>query len=156
MTNTDRNFNRLTISRHDFEKCGQFLSALSSEKYGTIQYEALLFSAIIFYSRPFSCNEKGSNALAASRVDNFVLGNLSDNELELHKLILELRNKAIAHAEWNFNPTKVDDNKIMSSMPFSIWKYFQDSADIAQFAALRAKVLDNSHNLAANTLHRMP
>mgnify|MGYP003394940661 CR=1 FL=1 len=148
--------NRLTISRHDFDKCRDFLAALPAQEYGSINYEALLISAIIFYSRPFSCNEKEKGAQAESRVDTAVLDNLSAEECELHTRILNLRNKAVAHAEWKLHPTGVTGNKVIQSMPFSLWEYFGGSSDVKLFSSLVNKVLLRAHNISADMLRNMP
>lgn len=146
-----RNLNRLTISRHDFEKCLGCLKELDNHRYGEISYEALLLCAIIFYSRPFSCNEKSKDAKAAARVDSSVIDQLTDGELDLHKRLLGLRNKAIAHAEWTYHPTNVTCDGIISSRSFSVWEYFQSpKSDIQNFHNLVNKVSLRAHNLTAD------
>jgi hypothetical protein len=156
MTDMKKTVNRLTISRHDFERCRDFLAALPDQEYGTITYEALLVAAIIFYSRPFSSNEKEKGAQAESRVDTAVLDNLTAEESALHIRILELRNKAVAHAEWQFHPTAVTTNKVIQSMPFSIWKYFRDTTDVELFSLLVGKVLLRANHITADMLLSMP
>ena len=116
-----KTINRLTISRHNFEKCLHFLGVLHAQEDRTIYDEALLLSAIIFYARPFSCNEKGTDSPAAIRIDLTVLNNLTEEERALHTRILELRNKAVTHAEWQFHPTGVTESGVIQSMPFVIW-----------------------------------
>ena len=91
-------FNRLTISRHDFERCLEFLSLLNWSNYGAASYEALLLTSIIFYARAFSCNERDKNSNATPKVDDQVIDHLSPKEKQLHEKILTLRNKAVAHA----------------------------------------------------------
>lgn len=147
--------NRLTISRHDFEQCQKFLEQLSHQEYGSLAYEALLIAAIVFYARPFSCNERDLNANAASRLDGAVLDQLQNEEQELHEKILTLRNKAVAHAEWAYHPTGVSDNHVIKSMPFSIWKHFQGTSDIAAFSGLVGNVLLRAHHLTADELRKL-
>lgn len=143
--------NRMTISCHDFEKCMEFLAALPAQEYGTIIYEALLVAAIIFYSRPFSSNEMEKGAQAENKVDPAVLDSLTAEESSLHTLILKLRNKAVAHAEWKYHPTGVTSTKVIQSMPFSIWEYF-DLTVIKLFLVLVGKVLSRAHNINADML----
>jgi len=146
--------NRLTISRQDFGKCGEFLDALAAEQYGTVQYEALLLSSIILYSRPFSSNER-KETRAAKRIGDCVLDHLSEEDRELHRRVLQLRNKAIAHAEWTFHPTAVTREGIIQSRPFSIWTHFQTVAEVSRFSALVTKVLQRSHHLSADMLPQL-
>lgn len=156
MSNTKRTLNRLTISRHDFEKCQQFLEQRPNHTYGTAAYEALLLCAIVFYARPFSNNEKDSNAEAEPRVDNTVLDQLNSEEQVLHKRLVLLRNKVVAHAEWAYHPTGVTDNAVISSMPFSIWSHFPHTVDVQEFVGLVKKVLLRAHHLTADKLRNMP
>jgi hypothetical protein len=151
-----KRLNRLTISRHDFEKCLEFIAKLSTQEYGTIVYEALLLSAIVFYARPFSGNEKRNDSKAESRVDLAVIDQLNGEERQLHERLLELRNKAVAHAEWTFHPTGVTESKIIQSMPFSIWKDFHDRTEIEAFSSLVEKVLLRAHHVTADKLGTLP
>ena len=140
MDESRKTINRLTISTHDWEHCLKFLQELSNHAYGSTTYEALLIAAVIFYIRPFSGNERGKDASADSKVDDKVLEGLTDEECKLHETLLTLRMKAIAHSEWTYHPTRVHDNGIIKSMPFAIWKYFRNSADMEAFSILVAKV----------------
>lgn len=148
--------NRLTISRQDFEKSRQFLEQLASQQYGSVPYEALLLSAIVFYARPFSSNEKDKTANAESRIDSAVVDQLTDVERKLHVLILELRNKAVAHAEWTYHPTNAVGNGVIASRPFSIWSYFPRTSDIQGFFDLAGKVLMRANHLTADRVKLAP
>lgn len=153
---TNKEINRLSISRQDFEQCVRFLKELSKHEYADTPYEALLLSAIVCYARPFSCNEKDKSAKADPRITDNVTDGLSHEDLELHKSILTLRNKAIAHAEWSQHPTGVSENGVISSARFSIWKHFHGTDDIERFIRLVSKMLSNADHLTANKLRAMP
>ncbi|WP_257311305.1 hypothetical protein [Geothrix fuzhouensis] len=130
---------------------------MSEHAYSSEAYEALLISAIIFYIRPFSGNEKkGSPSPSESRVPNTVLASLDTNELRLHRHLKTLRNKAIAHAEWRYHPTGVTDTLVIQAMPFSIWKCFRGTDDITNFSNLVHKVHREIQNAQANMLHELP
>lgn len=149
--------NRLTSASLDLESCMRFLDELKNQQYGNTAYEALLISAIVFYIRPFSENEKkSSTAPSAPRVSEDVLNGLSADELVLHKKLKELRNKAIAHAEWKYHPTGVTDNMVIRAMPFSIWQHFVDSENILAFHNLAYKVRSEVQTAQANALHELP
>jgi hypothetical protein len=157
MSNSKSKINRLTSASLDLEKCLRFLDELGSQQYGTLIYEALLISAIVFYIRPFSQNEtKHSTSPSDPKVSEEVLANLSEDKLCLHKRLKELRNKAIAHAEWTFHPTGVTENKVIEANPFSIWRHFSDSGDILAFQILARTVRCKIQNAQANTLHELP
>ena len=87
-------FHRFSISLKDFEKAKAFLAEARNHQYGGLLHEALVFSAIICYVRPFSINEKDPNAAAASRLTLSDFTPLSPDELRIHKTCKELRNKA--------------------------------------------------------------
>jgi hypothetical protein len=141
MQRSKERVNRLTSASLDLENCLRFLDELKNHKYGSTPYEALLVSAVIFYARPFSQNEKkGSPHPSEPRVPDSVLSGLSQNESKLHENIVTLRNKAVAHAEWSHHPTGVSDSGIIKAMPFSIWRHFQGRAELAQFSGLARKV----------------
>jgi hypothetical protein len=149
--------NRLTSASLDLENCLRFLKGMGEQNYGCVAYEALLISAIVFYIRPFSENEKkDSPSPSDSRVPGIVLANLDAEEITLHEHLKELRNKAIAHAEWKYHPTGVTDNGVIQAMPFSIWKHFQGKNDAAKFFNLAQKVHRDIQNTQANALHELP
>ena len=134
----------------------EFIDKLSTQEYGTIVYEALLLSAIVFYVRPFSGNERGNDSKAESRVDLAVINQLNEEERQLHERLLDLRNKAVAHAEWTFHPTGVTESKIIQSMPFSIWKDFRGRPEIDAFSSLVEKVLLRAHHVTGDKLRAIP
>jgi hypothetical protein len=54
----ERRFRRTHISQHDFTRAGEFIAAARNYDVATLEHEALLIAAIIYYARPFSGNEK--------------------------------------------------------------------------------------------------
>lgn len=152
-----KRINRLTIASLDLENCIRFLDELSSQRYGSTAYEALLISAIIFYSRPFSGNErKESPHPSESRVPDGVLSGLLEEERKLHEEVVTLRNKALAHAEWSYYPTGVTNSRIIQTMPFSIWRHFPESVAVEKLKNLASKVRSSIQNEQANELHKLP
>lgn len=141
---------RLKVSRDDWGKCINFLSALSNQKYGDITYEALLISSIIFYTRPFSNNEKHRDVKNYAKVDLCVLDKLSEFQHNLHKKIVSIRNTAIAHIEFSNHPIKINSN-IIVSRPYSIWSEFQES-HINDFLKLATEVHKQADSLIGNKI----
>lgn len=125
---TEQKLNRYSIAVRDFEKSRAYVCAARTHNTDTIEYEALLFAAIVSYYRPFSPNEKNEKAAkkgmpidAASRLQIEEFGQLTKVEKEFHKKCEWLRNKALAHSEFAVNPTKFKpQTKIFSSRSFDL------------------------------------
>lgn len=157
MNNSKHTLNRLTSASLDLGGCVRFLDALEEQPYGTTVYEALLISAVVFYARPFSENEKKSSTSPSDlRVPDVVITGLSESERKLHEELRSLRNKAIAHAEWTFHPTCVSSSKVIKALPFSIWKWFPSPGEILAFRSLALKVRHAVQNAQVNALHNLP
>lgn len=144
---------RLTISRCDWDKCLQLLTELNSHQYASLAYEALLIASIILYARPFTNNEKGRAVRAIARVDSTVLENLTQEQVGIHKKILELRNQTIAHMESIRHPVLVSGSIIISN-PFSIWLFFKP-AHVQDFKNLVVDVLKKANQLSASYINIM-
>jgi TPR repeat protein len=103
---TQRRFNRTHISRRDFDKAIAFIDRAATHAINTPEYEALLLSAVIYYARPFSGNERGSSPSSDPRLIVDVEGLLGE-DLQMHKRMIEVRNKALAHAEFAYYPVQL-------------------------------------------------
>lgn len=132
-----RKLNRFSISAHGLDGCLSALDELQKVGTGGITYEALLSFAVITYARPFSKNEKFEDTPAISRVVS-IETILSSNEHTLHKKIIKLRNKAVAHAEWAKHQTHFDGQAVLSNL-FSVSNEFTQS-ELFEFIKLAWKV----------------
>ena len=103
---TTRRFNRTHISRRDFSKAISFIDAAMLHELHKPEYEALLLGAIVYYARPFSGNERDNPPLSDTRLVLDVEGLLRD-DFELHKRLIEIRNKAVAHSEFAYYPVRL-------------------------------------------------
>lgn len=118
----DRLMHRARISSDDMHQAVAFIeAALRLEAQGKdsrsdVTHLALTVAAVIYYARPFTRNErrpkKGSQAKGApplSRVDlaplSKVLG--SKEARMLHRSVIRLRNKVVAHAESRYFPVRL-------------------------------------------------
>ena len=99
-----RRFNRTNISMHDFEHSTKFIDAAEKHGVDSPEYEALLMAAIVLYARPFGPNEKQASSMATPSLHLDPAAILVDGH-KLHIQIIDRRNKAVAHAEWNYYPT---------------------------------------------------
>jgi hypothetical protein len=118
---TERDFNRYSIATRDLEKALEFASEARHYPANSVVYEALLFAAIVSYSRPFSGNEKLADAPAVAGLSVGVIGALSGLERKIHDRCRTLRNKALAHSEFALNPTRLRSSTgVVVSRPFSL------------------------------------
>ena len=149
---TRRRFNRTHIARRDFEKAIAFIDVAETHLIYTVEYEALLLSAIIYYARPFSGNERGAAPPSDSKLVVDVEGLLGE-DLPLHKRIIEVRNKAVAHAEFAYYPVHLlpteSDPEIGRGFASKAqsWHVLNEHIDLAAFRrmaeALHQKCLNN-------------
>jgi hypothetical protein len=95
-----KTLNRTHIAKRDFKRAGEFIEAAQRHDISSLEYEALMLAAVIYYARPFSNNEALSDKNPPSdrrlKVDAAALLGVDH---ELHEHILHLRNKAVAHSE---------------------------------------------------------
>jgi hypothetical protein len=103
---TLKSFKRTHISRRDFEAALRFIRAARLHDNATPEHEALLIAAVLMYARPFSSNERNTNADADSRLADDLV-KFDGPKLELHDQVIQLRNKAVAHAESTYYPVKI-------------------------------------------------
>jgi hypothetical protein len=101
---------RTHISVHDFETAAKFAKAAKGYPASAVEYEALVEAAVIRYARPFSSNEKPGKGKADARLRVNAADILtSQADMDLHKRVITLRNKMVAHAESEFYPTTLLD-----------------------------------------------
>lgn len=145
---TEAKYNRYSISVKDFERAIAFLQEAGKYSSGTLVHEALSFAAIVCYFRPFSPNEKDPNAAATSQLTLSEFQPLSSDEQAVHDKCKELRNKALAHAEFKYYPTRFDPTTgVTASALFSLTRY---APDLNQLAALAQKLALQCHNKRAD------
>lgn len=108
--------NRSAISARDCDAAMKYLDACLELKEkdvdsGTSEFfthrEGLLITAIVSYSRAFT--ESRGEPFAAPKLKvnlGKVFGNDS-SKIELHKLILNRRNKAVAHSDWQYHKSEL-------------------------------------------------
>ena len=135
---SDKYLNRLSISAYDLEDSNRFLKQLGVAGIDPTQKEALLISSIICHARPFTGNEKNEvDALSRIHIEDF--DEITRDFLTLHKKVMSVRNKAIAHAEWTRYPTRINPTSgIISSRRYSI---LGESFDTKLLIALNDKLI---------------
>ena len=151
---SETEFNRYSISLGDFEKAQQYICAAKKHGRASIEYEALILAAIVSYCCPFSSNETSKLAKAQSRLCIKDFGYLTDLQKDLHKKCKKLRNKAIAHSEFKFNPTGIKQKKlkqVIVSRPFSL---LNENLDLEIFEKLLTHFVVLCHEKRADYISR--
>jgi len=152
----EQEFNRYSISLADFEKASACVAEARRRHPNDLVFEALLFMAIIAYCRPFSLNVKSNaNLKAKSRLNLEDLIVPSDREKELHTECETIRNKALAHSEFAYNPTSLNPSSgVTSSKPFSL---LTQQFDLDGLAKLLKKLEEACHSKRATYVegHRL-
>lgn len=143
---SERAFNRFSIAVYDFEKSIAYAEEAKKHSPGDLAHEALLFSAIICYCRPFSSNEKDQKTPAQSRLRLEDFSQLTPDEHAVHERCEELRNKALSHSEYQFYPTQLKSSGIIASRPFSLLAH---TPRIPALVALARKLANECHNKRA-------
>jgi len=148
----EKKFNRIAISLTDFERAKDFLKESQNHSCGSIAYEALVFTAIVCYFRPFSQNEKDRNSRAAVKLDLSDFQPLTDTEKSVHDQCMDLRNKALAHAEIKYHTTDFDT--VTGAVSRTIFTCTGNSPDLHQLSALIDKFIQQCRNRVADYAHK--
>jgi hypothetical protein len=143
---TDEKFHRVTIAFEDFEEALAYIEQAKLHRRGSLEHQALVSMAVICYSRPFSPNEKRADAKAQSRLSAEDLGDLSSSEKQLHDLCTTTRNKAVAHSEYDYNPTEFNASGQIWSRHFCI---YDAEINLAEFESLIRGRIDACHAVRA-------
>jgi hypothetical protein len=143
--------NRSAISARDCDAAIEYLDACleltekdvdSDTSEFFIHREGLLIAAIVAYSRAFT--ESRSEPFAAPKL-KVNLGKVFGNDyskLELHKHILNVRNKAVAHSDWQYHKSELREvTKTGVLRKNSVVRYGED-IDIPMFRNI-AEVMRN-------------
>ena len=120
----------------------------------TIEHEALLHSAILFYTRPFSKNAPRWKKLtdAAVRLIGVDIASTLGSDQTLHDRLITLRDTVIAHSEGEFFPAQHADLTIGSKGQFGIafqrrsWHVINEHLDLDAFARIATKMKDATQN----------
>jgi len=143
--------NRFSISLQDFKKAEAFLAEAANHQYGGLIHEALVFSAIICYYRPFTDNEKDPNSTAAKRLDLSDFLPLSHEQKFIHDACKELRNKALAHAEIKHHPTQLDPET--GGISSTIFSLVGKAPDLEGLVELIIKFIKQCQNKKSDYAH---
>ena len=108
--------NRCAVSARDCDAARRYLEAYlrlkeQDDESGTGEFftprEALLIAAIVSYSRAFTDSHGEQFATPRAKVNVRKVFNNDASKIKLHKMVLEKRNKAVAHSDWEYHKTKL-------------------------------------------------
>ena len=151
---SDEEFNRYTIALQDFEKAQQYISTARTHSPSSLEFEALWFAAIVSYCRPFSRNERSRRPRAKPKLAIKEFGKLSDSQRKVHQQCMQLRNTALAHSEFERNPTRrKKSTNVISSRPFSLWNELSNF-DFKSFECNLSKFVNSCHGARADFIHQ--
>lgn len=141
-------FNRLSIAVHDFEQAVAYTEEARHHAPASLAYEALVFAAIVSYFRPFSPNEKDKNAPASSLLKLEDFSPLTSEQSILHERCRDLRNQALAHSAYKYNPTRLDTSlNVIASSPFSLLAH---APNLEALSVLAQKLAFECHHKRAD------
>jgi len=129
---------RMHLSATDFSQAVRFIDAARNAAPTSDERWGLLLAAIVCYARPFSPNERRLSAAADSRLQmdakmlRTILANTSDRKL--HRRILRLRNKVVAHSESKYSSFRLL-GATASAVTFRsvAWHPFDEQIDLFAF-----------------------
>lgn len=101
MVDLEAEFNRWSISKHDFDEAHEYLKTFDANTDAIVQ-RALLSAAIVAYGRPFKRSD------GYPKADKFITlpdGFFDAASLQLHDRIISLRDRGIAHSDFDTKPT---------------------------------------------------
>ena len=104
-TDLQAQFNRTRISLADFEEADSYLRSYRN-RYRDVTKRALLLAAVIAYCRPFKRSHGGNPVRSTERLPIDLSKVLKGNEQILHNHLLELRDRALAHSDFDRKPTR--------------------------------------------------
>jgi hypothetical protein len=102
ISSIERHFTRAHISKKDLEQCLSYLNALEKATDPDVR-SGLFTAAVIAYARPFSGNKQHRLAEPNAPIS---LKRLPRDQRALHKCLCYIRNKAIAHSDYELNPSE--------------------------------------------------
>lgn len=114
----EQQFHRVCMSDEDVFEAYEYLNAIDQNSTNAVR-QGMLVAAIVAYSRPF-LNSNGREK-SSKKVSLRLESELTGEEQKLHQEVLNLRNGAIAHSDYNLRPvtrwTGVSEGSTISFTP---------------------------------------
>ncbi len=145
---------RVKLSLDDFRRAGECVKAARLHPESSIEYEALLHGAILFYARPYSNNEVPKSKLPeeAKKLTGLDIATILGEHAALHARVIMLRNKVVAHAEAEFFPATRSEFNLGNqytqglSMECTTWHVAEEQLNLEIFELIASKMADATLN----------
>jgi hypothetical protein len=131
---------RVLISMRDFHHVCRCIEAAKKQDVASVEHEALLHSAVIFYARPFLDSSRRKQPRAGGRLNGFDLKAILGPDIALHGRLIKMRKQVIAHAEAEFfpasyiSPPRSESNAVALATTVSRrWHIVNEQIDLDQF-----------------------
>jgi hypothetical protein len=130
------------------------LSAATISTTFSLEYEALLHSAILFYARPFTDDARRKSKLpdAAKQLTGLNIRAILEENIGYHQQILKLRKQVVAHADAEFFPATNTELKLGNqhtqgfSMECTTCHVAEEQLDLTIFELIAGKMADATQN----------
>lgn len=154
-SNIHARFNRAYISEEDFREAEGLLLALATGQSDEVR-SALILAAIISYARPFTANKSVSSAGATPTLPLKPSKDLTQEENALHETLLRLRNKALAHSDYELKPVKRTSGQLNSfSVQTPKFNLLTEPINLPEFLLLCRKLKMHSARLSMNLNNKL-
>lgn len=110
--------------------------------------EAILIAAIVTYCRPFKRSRSIGKADKLIKPEEIGLFEGQKRFEQLHSVPLNLRDKAVAHGDWDYHQTELVDANESSVLRKSPRPFYGQGVSISEFIALVKHVRIKCHNMA--------
>ena len=145
-TDSDREINIYSIAVRYFEKAHEYLSAAKKHDRASIEYDALLSMAIVSYCGPFTKHYTGPDR-KKSQLTFDALDHWTGDQRRFHERCIEIRDKALAHPDFEYNPTKFTEGNVFKGRQYSI---LDEDVDLKTFESVLDRVISCCHSMRAN------
>lgn len=151
-TESGEEINIYSIAVRYFEKAQKYLCAAKKHDRASIEHDALLSMAIISYYCPFTRHYAGTkNKRSKLMFDRF--GYAPAEQRKFHENCEEFRNKALAHPDFKYNPTRFTKRHVFSGSQFSI---LNQNVDLEIFDNVLARLISVCHEKMASYARSPP
>jgi hypothetical protein len=158
------------ISIADYNEAVRFIETADRHPIRSPERQAALYSAIIFYARPYSQNETRRNrdtAAAAINLEGIIdpARVLAPENVALHERIIAMRNKTVAHAEADYHPANfIGPASRRTVWTSTRWDVESEAIDLVAFKAIAqymagacgALIVDPAAAVGAGTVRALP
>lgn len=130
---------RAVMSREDLSEAREYLESVPVQG-STAICHGLIVAAIVTYSRPFLNSSGGGKA--TSMISLKLRNSLGPDEMEFHELILDIRNQAVAHSDYDKKPVVMwKDKGDGFTVSFTPVMLLLNGFELDRFKVLVCKVL---------------